>query len=403
MTRCSIHTGWVTGICLIVSIGLTANSTVRAEDDTVQAVVEEKKTAPVDTSNAAETMSVSKPKDKSAWKNFAPPPDDKFDWIQLTSGEWLKGELKALYNFSLEFDSDELDLLHLDWEDIKQIRTADAQSLRIENTDSDKDPTTVIGILHLKSGEAAVSYGDNVLKFKREQIISIAEGENPWSGKVSLGVNIRSGNSDLVDSSFLGTAQRRTAASRFVIDYVGNYSRAESIDTSNNHRLNSYYDSFKTSKFFWRLVTAEYYRDSFKNIDHQLSAGTSFGYHFIRTPKTEWEVSGGIGLIYKRFVSVEQGEDIDNVSPLLSVGTKYDTEFTHWLDNLFEFSFSIVDENSGSYLHHLITTLSSDLISDLDIDISFVWDRVQDPQPASDGEIPERDDFQLIVGIGYEF
>ena len=26
------------------------------------------------------------------------PPLDEFDWIQLTSGEWLKGELKALYN-----------------------------------------------------------------------------------------------------------------------------------------------------------------------------------------------------------------------------------------------------------------------------------------------------------------
>ena len=35
----------------------------------------------------------------SAWDNFAPPPDDRFDWIQLTSGEWLKGELKFLYDF----------------------------------------------------------------------------------------------------------------------------------------------------------------------------------------------------------------------------------------------------------------------------------------------------------------
>ncbi|MGB6288849.1 MAG: hypothetical protein WBF36_01825, partial [Desulfobulbales bacterium] len=40
----------------------------------------------------------------SAWDNFAPPPDDKFDWIQLTSGEWLKGELKFLYDFQVEFD-----------------------------------------------------------------------------------------------------------------------------------------------------------------------------------------------------------------------------------------------------------------------------------------------------------
>jgi hypothetical protein len=46
----------------------------------------------------------------------------KFDWIQLTSGEWLKGDIKVLYNDKLEFDSDKLDLLELDWEDVKQVR-----------------------------------------------------------------------------------------------------------------------------------------------------------------------------------------------------------------------------------------------------------------------------------------
>ena len=51
----------------------------------------------------------------------------------------------------------------------------------------------------------------------------------------------------------------------------------------------------------------------------------------------------------------------------------------------------------------MITTLESDLISHLDLDISLVWDRVQDPEPAADGTVPNKDDFQLIVGIGYEF
>ena len=32
-----------------------------------------------------------------------PPPPDKFDWIQLTSGEWLKGELKRISPYGLIF------------------------------------------------------------------------------------------------------------------------------------------------------------------------------------------------------------------------------------------------------------------------------------------------------------
>ena len=39
---------------------------------------------------------------------------ENFDWIQLTSDEWLKGEFIAMYERDLEFDSDELGILTLD-------------------------------------------------------------------------------------------------------------------------------------------------------------------------------------------------------------------------------------------------------------------------------------------------
>jgi acyl-CoA synthetase (AMP-forming)/AMP-acid ligase II len=48
----------------------------------------------------------------------------QFDWIQLTSGEWLKGELKVLRRDVLEFESDELDELSIDWDKIVSLRTA---------------------------------------------------------------------------------------------------------------------------------------------------------------------------------------------------------------------------------------------------------------------------------------
>jgi hypothetical protein len=47
--------------------------------------------------------------------------------------------------------------------------------------------------------------------------------------------------------------------------------------------------------------------------------------------------------------------------------------------------------------------LESDLISDLDLDVTFVWDRVGNPEPAADGTVRKKDDYQLIVGISYEF
>jgi len=80
----------------------------------------------------------------------------------------------------------------------------------------------------------------------------------------------------------------------------------------------------------------------------------------------------------------------------------YDTELTKWMDFLLDYSFQIVNEESGRYTHHFITTLSTDLIGDMDLDISFVWDRIQKPQANSDGSIPKKDDYQLIFGFSYD-
>ena len=55
------------------------------------------------------------------WEQLTPSAS-RFDWIQLTSDEWLKGDLESLYDGKVEFDSDELDLLVLDWEDVKKVR-----------------------------------------------------------------------------------------------------------------------------------------------------------------------------------------------------------------------------------------------------------------------------------------
>ena len=343
----------------------------------------------------------------SAWDNFVPPPDDKFDWIQLTSGEWLKGELKVLYNYQVEFDSDELGLLTFDLEDVKQIRTHKPQSIRVEDAGLSDGPITVEGIVTVIDDKVIMTVGDETREFERNQLVSIAQADKKesdlWSGSITLGVNIREGNTETADANLRANAKRRTASSRLVLDYVGNYSEADRIETSNNHRLSGYRDSFISKKYFWRQVVAEYYRDQFKNIDDQFSLVTSLGYHIIHTAKTEWDISAGLGASYTKFISVEPGQSIENTSPALGAGTMYDTELSSWMDFLVDYSFQIVEKEAGSYTHHFITTLSTDLTGDIDLDISFVWDRIQDPQPKSVDTAPKKDDSQLIIGFSYDY
>ena len=344
--------------------------------------------------------------DEDKWDKFNPPVDNDYDWMQLTSGEWLKGEFVSLYDFSVEFDSDELDMLDIDWEDIKQIRSAVPLSIQIENHTGSKETFTVIGRLQMLNNKAMVADNEQVRTFERYRIFSIGKGTGKeidfWTGKIFLGSSIKNGNSDVVDMNFVANAERRTSESRFIIDYAANLSRTDDIETSNNHRISSYYDSFLTRNLFWRIYTAGYYRDTFKNIKDEFSLASAFGYDLIRTDKTEWDITAGLGALPTRFVSVEAGKVIDNTSPFLALGTTYDTELTDWMDYLAEFSVRVLDEESGRYTFHLTTTLSSDLTKDFDLDISLVWDRVEEPQPDDAGVIPENDDFQLLVGISYD-
>jgi hypothetical protein len=336
---------------------------------------------------------------------FVPPPEE-FDWIQLTSDEWLKGELKAMYKEKLEFDSDELDLQTFDWEDVRQVWTHGRQSIRIEDVKGG-EPRIIYGVLRVIDDRIIVINQSGAKEFRRTQLVSIAPRAEKelqrWSGDITLGANFQEGNSDQVEYSAIVGVKRRTAASRFLLDYIGTLNQVESVETSNNQRVTTSFDEFKTRRYFWRLVFGEYFRDPFQNIRYRWTAGSAFGYTIIDTARTEWDLTIGGGFQYLKFVSVEPGQNIENSTPLMSFTTLFDTELTSWIDYDLNYSFYLVDKDAGTYTHHFVSSVETDLIGNIDFDISFVWDRIQDPQPASDGTVPEQNDFRLIVGLGWDF
>jgi hypothetical protein len=263
------------------------------------------------------------------------------------------------------------------------------------------------GILEIKENEVVLRRAEYEVVVPRSRVISIAGGRqrerDNWSGMLSLGINARGGNTETVDTTVMANIKRRTAATRFGADYLANYSSSADLETANNQRLNGNYDRFLTAKFFWSVLAGEYYRDPFSNIDSQYSFSTGVGYDLIHTSKTEWSLGLSGGYQNQKFVSVEDGKDQESSSPFASFGTVFDHEVTGNLDYLLDYSMRWLNEENGTYTHHLLTKLSFDLIKDLDLDISVIWDRVETPQPAADGSVPKRDDYQLIVSLAYDF
>ncbi|WP_434938203.1 DUF481 domain-containing protein [Shewanella sp. HL-SH8] len=322
------------------------------------------------------------------------PVGDKYDWLQLNSNELLKGEIKHLYDNKLEFESDQLDTLIVDWEDVIVLQSRGAVSIGFT------DLSTRTGRLLIQNGQG---YLDGVV-FNVNDIMTIIAGEqheaNYWTSTVSLGANLRSGNNNQIDYSAKARMSRRTTESRFRTDYLGNYSKSGGENTTNNHRVNSFFDWFLSNQFFLRPVFVEYYTDPFMNISSRVTLGSGVGYSIIDTAKTEWSISGGPAYTMTNFKEVELGEDDNESSGTLVVDSTFTTELTDSVDFNADYRMQLGNQNYGGYTHHAVAGIVVELTDMFDLDLSLVWDRTNTPRAESDGQVPEKDDFQLIIGFG---
>jgi putative salt-induced outer membrane protein YdiY len=324
-----------------------------------------------------------------------------FDWIRLKSDEWLKGKIVSMYDGKLEFDSDELGVHTFDFADIKDLRS----SRVLEVGFADRSP--VKGRLVVAGDAARVVAEGGETAFTRSEILTIVVGATReldyWSGYANVGGTIRSGNTDQIDyTARLGTV-RRSVKNRTGFEYIGNITRIDSADTSNNHRVTLGWDRFLSKRLFLNLIGLEWYRDPFQNIGNRWTATAGIGYEILDTPRTSWSATAGPAWLATDWKSVPAGDDDSASSVALRLGTRFDHEFTETIDFYTYYNAFFTDEESGSYAHHFDTGLKVELIGDLDLNAAWVWDRVQDPRSREDGTFPKKDDTRLVFGLGWSF
>ncbi len=350
------------------------------------------------------------------------PEVDEWDWIQMDSGEWLKGEIRTMYNNQLDFESDEFDEMILDFRDIAFIRSGDVQMVNMTNRNrrdasgpfrllsslrAVTDEEVVTGFLRIEDGQARVipEDGSEERVFPKDDIISFAAGEpreiNFWSAKVTLGSNARQGNVNQGDLSTRATIRRRTPNSQFYFQYIGTFSQTEDVQTANNHRVTTYYDWFLSRDFFWRIANAEYYKDPFQNIEARGTMGTSFGWHIKDTDRFEWDVAGGPAIQYLVSENVEPGQEKEQTNPAITLSTNFDWELTRRIDLVGNYSVLYAGETAGGYIFHSDTTFETELSSWLDLDVSFILDYTTNPVATNAGT-PENADFQVITSLGID-
>jgi hypothetical protein len=103
------------------------------------------------------------------------------------------------------------------------------------------------------------------------------------------------------------------------------------------------------------------------------------------------------------FESSQPSEPTERGAAALVFGSRFDWNLTQRLDLILEYLGQYTSREVGETTHHAAGTLSIDLTQRLDLDVSFIWDRISNPKIGADGVQPKPDDFRLVVGLGVDF
>ena len=185
---------------------------------------------------------------------------DGSDWVQLKSGEWLRGEIKYVQNKEVEFDSDELDKQTLKLKDVRSLYSAHQMFTRFDYG------LPLYGKVVI-SNDVVTLQSEPPLTHSPEDLIGITYGSGKtgwsnWSGDFNLAMSLQSGNNQQIALSTSAELARRTPNTTLLIDYLGNYSQVNNVQSADNKRVNTTYDVRLNQDWFVRPVQLEYYQDT---------------------------------------------------------------------------------------------------------------------------------------------
>ncbi len=328
------------------------------------------------------------------------PPEDNFDWIQLKSGEWLKGRLRALQERKLDFASEKLKDLSFDWKDIRQVRSPRTVDVWFVDGEMVSGPITI-------TPDQITVGGSEARTRPRMELQSLTPGgsreRNYWSGNASIGLTLRAGNTEQIESNAQAHLQRRSPNTRLSVDYIGNLSSVDGVESANNNRVNTEFDLWLTRRFYVITPFAEYYRDPFQNLAHRLTLGVGVGYDLIARPNLNWNITTGPAFQKAWFESSQEGEPNEKGVAALAFGSRFEWDITSRIELILEYRGQYTSRQVGETTHHSVNTLSLELTKRLDLDVSLVWDRISSPKVGANGVQPQPDDFRLVVGLGLRF
>jgi hypothetical protein len=340
---------------------------------------------------------------------------DTDDWIELKTGEWLRGDLHWLRPKGLEagknlnFYSNKLDGLTLSWGSIASVHSPKIKSYKF------KDNTTVSGKAMITKDLVIVETNEGVMTHPRSELVSISEGppreRTWWSTMLSLGFSANAGNTSQGSLTTQWSLARQDGRSLAGLGYNGTVAY-----TDGELNVNRHLGDVDTALFLWDRVYlipigAQLLYDAFQNIKLRATPGAGVGVYLFNktrerrnhTNQFEWDVQSGLGYQFLRLISVAAGVTNPQNDGFVMLRTHWKLEFLN--DNVeltVDWRTNLVYTRFGSTNHTRTADVSVEITDMFNFFTSFLFLRTRDPLPRADGTEPKQNDYQIVVSLAFK-
>jgi len=333
--------------------------------------------------------------------DWVPPEPDpaEYDWIQLDTLEWLKGKIKRIQDDTVTFDSDKLDDLEFEWNDIVAMVTSKKHTFRFTGR------RTVLGTCEMRGDVIRIRAADEVQEFERSELVSMVPGagreRDYWSGKLSMGLSGQAGNTNQLSFNTSLWVARKTTFFETSLLYTGNMATQQNEISANAHRATTGANFYITRTLFLNVPRIEFQEDEFQNIDWRVTPSAGVGYDLILKKKFKWQVGTAVGFQAVKYGSVESGSDRSDDIPVLFL-SRLDIALPKRFEWTNLYQLQLIATEIGNTNQHLNSTLSFHLWGPVDFDAGFQWDWVAEPRTDAAGNAPESSDFRISLGFALD-
>jgi putative salt-induced outer membrane protein YdiY len=331
----------------------------------------------------------------------APPADSPWlteeggasDWIQLASGEWLKGTVKALLGGTLTFVSAGAGELNIPWGNVKVLHTTSQLTL----VSVTGEPAT--GSLELRDGNVII--GDK--KLSAGDAISMVPATTSeldhWNFIATLGAMLRKGNTDSVDYSLFARLRREDAYGRFRAEYSGAIGALRGVENTNKHRGTIGWDWFLSRAIYATPVFGEIQHDTFQNLDYRYVLGAGIGVHAIAIPQLKVDLDVSAGYTETRYMTVAAGTPASGDGLLIRPHLFLGWQITDGVTFEGDWTTGLVATDLPKTYHHAEARLGVKMSTALSLTVGAIYDRLESPAVREDGTKPKKSDIALTAGL----